>query len=140
MSVYVVDASIAAKWFLNESHAGEACLVLHSGHELHAPDFLLLEMDSLLAKHVRRGNIVSKDAADIRNALRRFDISYHSFPPLLDDTYELADAIRQSPYDCLYVVLAILIRGRMVTADRKLYDALARTLLCEHVLWVEDLQ
>ena len=140
MSVYVVDASIAAKWFLNESHSDEACLVLHSGHELHAPDFFLLEMDNLLAKHVRRGSIASKDAADIRDALRRFDISYHSFAPLLDDTYELADAIRQSPYDCLYVVLAVLLNGRLVTADRRLCQVLARTRLAEHVLWVEELR
>jgi len=140
VSQYVVDASVAAKWFLNEKHSDAACLILRRGNELHAPDFFLLEIDNLLVKRIRRGDISRRHADEIRAALRRFDISYHPFTPMRNEAFELASQACLSLYDSLYIVLAILIRGRMVTADRKLYDALARTLLCEHVLWVEDLQ
>ena len=46
MSVYVIDASIAAKWFFDENLSGAARGVLNQEHRLFAPDFFLLEMDS----------------------------------------------------------------------------------------------
>ena len=50
MSLYVVDASVAAKWFIEEVHAEAALALLRESNRLHAPDFLLVEMDGLLCK------------------------------------------------------------------------------------------
>jgi predicted nucleic acid-binding protein len=44
----------------------------------------------------------------------------------------------QSMYDCLYVALAALLKDRMVTADRRLYDALKDGPLRKHVAWVGE--
>jgi predicted nucleic acid-binding protein len=58
---------------------------------------------------------------------------------LLDSAYEIANQTRQSIYDCLYVSLARLLNGQMVTADRRIYDGLADGLFAEHGVWVQDI-
>lgn len=139
MSVYIVDASIAAKWFVEEEFADAALRLFDDANQLHAPDFLLLEMDSVLCKWIRRGTITVMDASDIRTALRQYPIHTHSFLGLLDPAYAIANQTGRSIYDCLYVVLATLLDGQMVTADRGLYDGLADGPLAEHVVWVDDI-
>ena len=138
MSLYVVDASVAAKWFLHEEHTQAARRVLAGDNDFHAPDFFLLEMDNVLCKHVRRGNISGEDAHRIRAALGRCPIHYHSWQELRNSAYAMANQTRRSVYDCLYVALAAELGGQMVTADRRLYEALTAGPLSDHVVWVED--
>jgi predicted nucleic acid-binding protein len=85
MSVYVVDASVAAKWFFEEAYSEDASRPLHAKYRLHAPDFLLLELD------------------------------------------------------CLHLVLAMLVGGRTVTADRRFYNALSIAPFLNHLCWIADL-
>lgn len=139
MSVYVVDASVATKWFFKEDHREAALRLLGAGDQLHAPDFFLLEMDNVLCKYIRRGGISVSDSDDIRAALQTSDIGYHPFGSLRDRAYEIASATGCSVYDCLYAALAVTLGTRMVTADRRFYDRLAKSPLAEHVLWVEDI-
>ena len=138
MSVYVVDASVAAKWFLDEPHSDAALAVLSDRNQLHAPDFFLMEIDSVLCKWIRRGEITEAEGSRIRTTLREFPVQRHNFLPLLDPAYAMANHTGRSLYDCLYVALAVLLGGQVVTADRRLYDGLARSEFSEHVVWVED--
>ncbi|MBI5810827.1 MAG: type II toxin-antitoxin system VapC family toxin [Deltaproteobacteria bacterium] len=138
MNIYIVDASVAAKWFTEEEYAEEALRLLVGGNPLHAPDFFMLEMDSVVCKWVRRGIINEDDGQAVRAALRRLPIQKHPFAPLQDSAYAIASQTGQSVYDCLYVALAAILKGRMVTADRGLYDALKNGPLGRHLLWVED--
>jgi len=139
VSVYVVDASVAAKWLLDEELAEDARRLLRGGNRLYAPDFLLLEIDNLLCKRVRRGDLRPNDAQDARVLLRQLPIEYHAFAPLQNKAFEIAMGTRRSLYDCLYLALAVLLDGQMVTADRRFYDAMASGPLSEHVAWVEDM-
>jgi predicted nucleic acid-binding protein len=139
MSTYVVDASVAAKWLFREHLTENAMKVLEPGNRLHAPDFFLLETDSLLCKRVRRGLISPPEAADFRARLRVFPIEFHGFSSLQERAFEIALQTRRSPYDCLYLVLAMLLECRDVTADRPFYDELAAGPFGEHVLWLGDL-
>ncbi len=138
MSMRVVDASVAAKWFLKEEHTEEAHRLLDGPDELHAPDFLLIEMDNVLCKRIRRGDVADREADSARAMLRELPLEYHPFSPLLDSAYSVAKQTRRSLYDCLYVALAMTLGGRMVTADRKLYDAIAAGPFAGYVVWVED--
>ncbi|NIA20983.1 MAG: PIN domain-containing protein [Anaerolineaceae bacterium] len=138
MSVYVVDASVAVKWFLDEPHSDAALAVLSDRNQLHAPDFFLIEIDSVLCKWIRRGEITEDEGSRIRTALREFPVQRHNFLPLLDPAYAMANRTGCSLYDCLYVALAVLLDGQMVTADRRLYDGLARSEFSEYVVWIED--
>lgn len=138
MNAYVVDASVAAKWFIEEQYAEAAIAVLKEEYRLHAPDFLLLEMDSIFCKWQRRAIVTPEECAELREALRRSPIQRHPFMPLLDSAYAVANLTQQSIYDSLYVALAALIGGKMVTADRKLYDGLKNGPFAKNALWVED--
>jgi predicted nucleic acid-binding protein len=138
MSRLVVDASVAAKWFLPEEHADAALTILDDAHQLHAPDFLLLEMDSLLCKWIHRGVITPAEAQTVRDAVRRIPIRIHPAGSLQDAAFHIAVRARISIYDSLYLALAVLTDGRTVTADRRLYNSLARGPLAKHALWVED--
>lgn len=138
MNLLVVDASVAAKWFFQEAHSRDAACVLNDRNELHAPDLLLMEMDSVIGKRVRRKQITVAEGRKIRGALRRFPIQTHASPPLLDAAFELSIQADRSVYDCVYLALALLLKGRMITADRRLFDGLTRGPLAESVVWVGE--
>jgi len=138
VSVFIVDASVAAKWFIHEEHCEAALSVLKEKNRLHAPDFLLLEMDSIICKWTRRGVVTTEEALELRDALRRYPVQYHSLATLLDTAFAIANQTGQSIYDCLYVALAALLKGRMVTADRRLHDGLKNGKFRKHIVWVED--
>lgn len=140
MSLFVVDASVAAKWFIEEEHGEAALSVLDKNNQLHAPDFLLMEMDSIICKWIRRGAVSPQEGIDVRDALRRYPIQRHSFMPFLDSAFAIANQTGKSIYDCLYIALAALLKGRMVTADRRLYDGLKSGPFKEHVVWVADIK
>lgn len=140
MSALVVDASVAAKWFIEEEHADAALLVLDERNDLHAPDFFFLEMDNVFCKWIRRGVIPLMDGQDLRQALRRCPVHAHPFSSLLDSAFSIANETRRDIYDCLYLALADALDGRMVTADRRLYDALADGPLAGRVVWVGDVR
>lgn len=138
MNPYIVDASVAAKWFTEEKQSEISLTLLFGQTQLHAPDFFLLEMDSVFCKWIRRGIVTVKEADDIRSALKKSQIEFHPFLPLIDTAYAIANRSRQSVYDCLYIALAVLLKGKMVTADRRLYNGLAKGQFAKYVLWVED--
>jgi predicted nucleic acid-binding protein len=140
MSAYVVDASVAAKWFLQEDYSDSAVLLLDKQNQLHSPDFLMLEIDSLVLKRIRRGDILLKDGRDIRKAIRSFPLFYHSYLSLLDPAWEIAKKSGCSVYDCLYVALGILLNCTVVTADRTLFEKLKRRDFADSIMWVEELK
>ena len=138
MSVLVIDASVAAKWFNEEEHAEAALKLLGGEYSLHAPDFFMLEMDSILCKWMRRDIINENDAELVRSVLRQVPVQKHPFEPLRDSAYTVATQTGRSVYDCLYVALAAILKGRMVTADRRLYDGLRNCPFKKHLIWIED--
>jgi len=136
VSHYIVDAGVAAKWFLPEDYTPEAQGLLKIGERFSAPDFLQLEMDNLLCKRIRRGEISEKDANDARAMLAEIFIQYHSSLSLRERSYKLALLTRQSVYDCLYLALALKLNAQLVTADRRLYQKIAVGPLADYVEWV----
>ena len=140
MSALVVDASVAAKWFLDEEHCMLAREVLEPGRRLHVPDYFLLEMDSVFCKRTRSCDMTPGEALDARALLRQLPLALHPFAALQDSAFEIANRTRQTSYDCLYVALAIQLGARVVTADRRLCNGLAVTPYTEFVLWVEDVE
>ncbi len=50
MSHYVVDASVAVKWFVPEAHSDSALRLRDQAHTLHVPAFFTLEFANACAK------------------------------------------------------------------------------------------
>lgn len=58
----------------------------------------------------------------------------------MEPAFELAAQTQSSPYDCLYLILAMVLGSQMVTADRRFYDNICKSkLTAENLCWVEDL-
>jgi len=138
VSRFVVDASVAAKWYFPEEHSEAALGVLHRDNELYAPDFLLAEVDAVAAKRLRRREITAGEAARVRAALRKVPLRYESFRVLLDPAFELSAATGSSLYDCLYLALALLRKAPLLTADQRFYRALRRGPFAGQVKWVGE--
>jgi predicted nucleic acid-binding protein len=137
--IVVVDASVAAKWFIAEDNADEALLLLDKPFDLHAPDLLYLEFDNILCKLIRRGLLSEEEGFDMRDRIQAFPIQPYSSQSLREKAFQIAIGTRRGVYDCVYLALAELLEGCMVTADRRFFLALQDSPLEDYVLWIEDL-
>jgi predicted nucleic acid-binding protein len=134
----VVDASLALKWYLPEVHHEAALRLLAPDVRLHAPDLLHAEVGNILWKKVRRREITDAQARLIRGGFAAVPLATHPMASLLEGALDIALATEQSVYDGMYVALAVALGAPLVTADRRLVEALRRTPLAAHVVWVED--
>ena len=139
MKACVVDASVAVKWFLPEVHWEAAWRLRDSQTALHAPAFFELEFGNVLCKKVRRGELSRQDANLMLEQLGRVTISRHPDVRLVRAALDFAYQLHQSLYDCLYLALALQLKTRLVTADKRFHQSLRNTTLTSHLLWIEDL-
>ena len=135
MTVFVVDASVAAKWFLpaeGETLTEEALELLYrytTGQiRLIVPDLFWAEFGNILWKAVRQGRW-TRDAADTAIAIMK-DRNLPTVPSsaLLEEAFAIANAFQRTFYDSLYVALAVSSKAQLLTADERLARALAATL------------
>ncbi len=139
MNRYVVDASVAIKWFIPELHSEAALRLYHSHYRLHVPALIKLELGNVLAKKIRRGEITRDEGNVILKELKQLPLQHHADERLFPAAYQLAVDTQRSVYDCLYLALAEAIDGVMITADHKFYSSLTGGSYGRRVLWVEDL-
>jgi predicted nucleic acid-binding protein len=127
---YVLDASVAAKWFLpavDEPLTGEALRLLRLYAKaqvgLLVPDLFFPEFSNIFWKAERRGrcNASVTDAAVIE-ILRG---GFLTFPtsPLIQPAIQIARAYSRAVYDCVYIALAVETNTHLVTADQKLANS-----------------
>ena len=129
MSVFVVDASVAAKWVLpgsEEPFRDQAWRLLkrwlESKIHLIVPDFFWVELTNVLWKAVR---CTQETAVAALAALLEYQIPTISSLNLLYPSLKKAVLHGRSVYDSIYVVLAVEAEAQLVTADEKLANALA---------------
>jgi predicted nucleic acid-binding protein len=139
VSGYVVDASVAIKWFIPEIHSELALRARRSHNPLHIPAFMTLELGSVITKKIRRGELTRDEGKTILKELRHLPLQRHADERLFPAAYELALDTQQSLYDCLYLALTVAVDGRMITADQKFYQALTDGPYIRRLVWVEDL-
>lgn len=128
----VIDASVAAKWFLpaaGEPLSEEAAALLQryvrGEVRFLVPDLFWAELANVLWKAARQGRCTGAAAQQAVAAMRKRNLPTVPSQVLLDQALALAIALDRSAYDCLYVVLAIRSKTHLVTADERLANALA---------------
>jgi predicted nucleic acid-binding protein len=136
---YVVDASVAIKWYLPEEHSAHAERLLLLPVELHCLDLLFAETGNILWKYTLRAECSHGKAVTILKELQMLPLKIWDTPWLAMEALDIALRTKRSFYDSLYLALAIKTESQMVTADLKLYNALRATKLKKHILWVEDI-
>lgn len=141
MKAYIVDSSVAIKWYIPEKWSIEAVEWLESankkGYRLLAPDLIFPEIGNVLWKKCRKGELAVEDARKILSAVdEAFPVRVVRSASLLPAAFEIAHVFNRSVYDSLYLALAKARGGVLVTADLRLANALQDTVLGTAVLFL----
>ena len=140
MTEFIVDASVAVKWFLPEIYSHHAHRLRRAEYRLHVPAFFGLEFGSVLCKKLCRGEIDVDTSLSILSESRRLPLRRHSDESIFPGAFSIAVRTGRSLYDCMYVALAVSLKGRVVTADRRLFEGLSGTAYETNVTWIEHLK
>ncbi|HTV32472.1 MAG TPA: type II toxin-antitoxin system VapC family toxin [Methylocella sp.] len=124
MSIFVIDASIAVKWVVEEDGTVEALALRRM--KLIAPDLLATECANILWKKVQRAELSKDESLLAARLLQAAGIEFVPTHALLEAATRLAIELDYPAYDCLYIALAVARDCRFITADhgllRKLGD------------------
>jgi predicted nucleic acid-binding protein len=135
MTRFVIDASVAAKWFLPSAGEplAEEALRLLAGYaegrfQFAVPDLFWAECGNILWKAVRQGRWTRSAAEEAILALQSRSFPTTSSLDLLEEAFSIAATFDRTVYDSLYVALAVRCKAELVTADARLAHALAAHL------------
>jgi predicted nucleic acid-binding protein len=117
--IYVIDASVAVKWFVAESLRDEALRLFDHTAARHAPDWIVLEVARAALRKWRDDEITMEQAHLMIQALPIRLAHLHRAVEFSERALTIAMAIRHSVYDCLYVACAERLGGTVITADVK---------------------
>lgn len=128
MKTFIIDSSVAAKWFFPEEEQ-DASLIFYQKikkKEIRAivPDLFYLEMSSICWKRLRKQMINYDSASAVIEKIAEVSFECYSDKELADIAFENAARFGISVYDAVYVALAEVYAAPLVTADKKLAAAL----------------
>lgn len=135
---YVVDASVAIKWYVPEIYEQEATRLLKGRHQLHVPELILPEIGNILWKKVGRSEISQADGERIVAAVAKKRWTIHPHKNTLKAAFTGAEATGQTVYDWTYLALAISLSCEFVTADERFYKVLGKTVFKTSLKWIGD--
>lgn len=127
--LFILDASVAVKWFVTEQSRRKALQVRHDYVEgkidLAAPSLLFYEVGNALRyRPGSTADVLSKASASLVDLeLRTYDVS----KDLSRETANLAYQYGITFYDGVYLALGVLLEGRLLTADSRLGRKLGKS-------------
>jgi len=135
----VIDASVVLRGFFpdEEGHAEAQVLIRAYAQEeidLLAPTLLPYEVTNGVLQAIRRARIAQEKGQEILATFLELGISTTAVP--WQRALELARTHDRSAYDGAYLALAEEAGSKLVTGDRRLYNAVKDRL--PWVVWIED--
>ena len=113
---FVVDASVALKWLIEEE-GSDAAIRLRDAN-LAAPALMRIEAANVLRSLAARQEIAASEAVELLGFLQTAPVSIVEHDDALErDALELALTLRHPVYDCVYLALAQRMKRVLVTAD-----------------------
>ena len=121
--ILVPDAGVGVKWYVLEGHSHDAKRLLDPRFELHVPSYFFTEAASVLQRKVAvERTLTEAEGLEAFRLIQAVPMTIHPTESLLEDAFRLGVRYRRPVYDSLYLVLAAALGGRVVTADRRLYN------------------
>ena len=137
--ILIPDASVGVKWYVSEPDSDGAVRLLAPEFELHIPTYFFTEAASVLQRKVAIERTLSEaEGLDAFRLLQTVPMTIHATETLLEDAFRHGVRYRRPVYDSLYLMLAAAVEGRVVTADRRLYNGVHGGPLDRLVVWVTD--
>jgi predicted nucleic acid-binding protein len=125
VNTFVIDASVAVKWVVEEHGTPEA-LALRQRSKLIAPELLVAECANILWKKVQRDELSKEEALLAARPLQGAEIELLPMRSLIEAATRMLIEIDHPAYDCLYLALAIEKKCQFVTADERFLRQLQR--------------
>ncbi len=127
--IVVVDASVAAKAYMDEVGTDAAIALLTGEQRLVAPELIRAEVAAAICRRVRRGDLDVPDAL-VRcerwlSDLARDAIGLVPDHELMDKAIRLSVELKHSLQDCLYLAAARHLQVPLITADRVFKERVA---------------
>jgi len=138
----VVDASVAAKWFLPDEPFTILALELLRMATIGTanfivPDLFFSECGNILWKAARRQRLSAEETLSAIQVIGELHTVTVAASGLLEPTLQIARNHDRTFYDSLYIALAVQKKTTLITADEKLANATAAYL---PVKWLGALQ
>ena len=124
MTSYVVDASVGVKWLLHESDSDRALSLISDKTDRVVPDLFFAEIGNVLWKNIRAGNISAARAQEALRLLAKIHLTVMQVADLMEVALEIAKRFDRSFYDSTYLALALRENVPLITADRRLFNAM----------------
>ena len=138
MSLYVIDASVAARFLLFEELSDKAEHVLEDFMdgkiELVAPRLLIYEVGNTLCKAFKQGFISFEDAREkisyfLRLQLNIIELRKGDYEEVLD--WSIKNDVTY--YDAIYLVVTKKVGGILLSADNMLYEKVNKIIPALHL-------
>jgi predicted nucleic acid-binding protein len=137
--IIVPDACVGVKWFVPEPDSAAARRLLDPRFALHIPTYFFTEAASVFQRKIAvDGTLTEAEGLSAFRLLHTVPMTIHPTAPLLEAAIRIGVRYRRPVYDSLYLVLAESLGGRVMTADRRLYNGVHGGPLDHLVLWVTD--
>jgi predicted nucleic acid-binding protein len=136
---YVVDASVAIKWFVTEDLHEHALTLFDQPETLIAPDLICLEIANVAWKKAKRGQISPDQAQFIEQANKRCIQHIYPSSEFSERALSIALHIDHKVYDCVYLACAEANGSILVSADKSLCRITRLTEFAHLVSYLEDI-
>jgi predicted nucleic acid-binding protein len=138
VSDFIVDASVALKWFVAETDSLVADELSASNYRLFAPRLILTEVANALGRKAMAGLMSVPEACVFLRSLPYYFNGLLPVDELIEPALENACAIRHPIYDLIYLEAARSLDASLITADRRFMTKIAGTGLARHVTLLSD--
>lgn len=136
---FVVDASVAMKWIVDEEDSDKA--ELFQGAEVVAPALIMIEVGNVLRTLAAKQMLRDECAIDLFLFLQTAPITIIDADEFLERrAMELALALRHPINACVYLVLAVRMDRFLITADLQFIEATCLTKHVHRVLSLKELR
>lgn len=136
----VIDASVVIKFYVPEilSDIAEELLSRAADGKLlfFAPDLIYPETGNILWKKQRRRELTHEEVEEIVDAITTLPIRIESSKTVMSLAISIAVHSGITVYDAMYVAIARIYETQMITADKKLADAMAKTEFRNDIWWL----
>ena len=135
---FVVDASVAVKWFVVEEYSDVAQELMVSDQDLHAPRLMASEVANALWRKARLHEIEHDTAIILMSHVPDLPVFWDTDENIAAQALRIALTLDRPIYDCVYLALAYRIGGVVLTADLRFANALMTSGHGENVMTLTD--
>lgn len=142
MKRIVTDASVALKWYLPDEDLGEQAIGIlekhvSGEHQILAPFLLEYEIMNGLSIAGRMGRVRQEKILSVMDGFFSLDIEMLGLEWFFSQVLHYCKKYNRSAYDASYLAVAHEFAIPMVTADKRLFNAVKRDL--KWVKWLGDM-